>query len=133
MPKGIRVAKTGRDATRGGVKDLAFTSENQSLKISPQFRDKVSEVTVNGATTLTLIINHDLLYKPVFRLFVEAVAGSGIWYGDSNSLDTLDGSTALVWTVKDITPVSITILFVTQGPCTIRYKYWLFQDSLDDV
>lgn len=133
MVKGIRVAKTGRDAARGAAKDMAFTSENQSLKISPQFRDKVSEVTVNSATTLTLIINHDLLYKPVFRLFVEAVPGSGVWYGDSNSLDTLDGGSALVWSIKDVTTVSITILFVTQGPCTIRYKYWLFQDSLDDV
>lgn len=131
MVKGLRVARDGQDATRGVVRDLSFTSENQSLKINSDFKDIVRTLDIPSAATVTVNINHDLLYKPVFRLFVEAVPGSGVWYGDSNSLDNLDPAEALIWSIVDVNSIRVTVLFVTPGPCQIRYKYWLFQDSLD--
>jgi hypothetical protein len=131
MTKGIRVAAEGKDALTGATKDLAFTSENQSLKISADFKDIVRTLLIPSAANVTLTIRHDLLYKPVFRLFVEAVPGSGIWYSDSNTLDNFDPATALVWSIIDVNSVTVQVIFVTPGACTIKYKYWLFQDSLD--
>lgn len=131
MVKGIRVARDGRDAARGAVKDLAFTSEAQSLKINADFKDIVRTLDVASAATVILTIRHDLLYKPVFRLFVEAVPGSGAWFNDSNSLDNLDPAEALIWSIVDVNSINVSIIFITPGACTIRYKYWLFQDSLE--
>lgn len=131
---GLRVAKEGEDATRGDGSKLAFTSEAQSLKISDDFHDIIRTVTVNSATNVTLNINHSLQRKPVFRLFVEAIPGSGQWYNDSNSRDTLDsGTAALSWKIIDISRSRIQLFFVTQGACTFRFKYWIFDDSLEPL
>lgn len=130
---GLRVAKEGEDATRGDGKKLAFTSEAQSLKISDDFHDVIRTVTVNSASNVTLNINHSLLRRPVFRLFVEAVPGSGKWYNDSNSLDALDVSGALAWKIIDITRSKITLFFIVPQACTFRFKFWIFDDSLDPL
>lgn len=131
---GLRVAKEGEDATRGDGSKLAFTSEAQSLKISDDFHDTIRTVTVASAANVTVNITHTLQRKPVFRLFVEAVPGSGQWYNDSNSRDTLDsGTAALSWKIIDISRSRIQLFFTTQGACTFRFKYWIFDDSLEPL
>lgn len=131
MTRGIRVAKAGLDATRGAGKDLSFTSEAQSLKISDQFKDVVRTITVPTNVNALVTISHTLKYAPVFRLFVEAVPDSGKWYNDSNALDNLDdtGVTA-VWKVIDINEKNIQIFFAFPAAGTWRFKYWLFEDRL---
>lgn len=128
---GLRVAKEGEDATRGDGKKLAFTSEAQSLKISDDFHDVIRTVTVNSAVNATVNITHSLLRRPVFRLFVEAVPGSGQWYNDSNSIDTLDSAQAIAWKIIDINRTTIKLFFIIPQACTFRFKYWIFDDSLD--
>lgn len=131
---GLRVAKEGEDATRGDGSKLAFTSEAQSLKISDDFHDTIRTVTVNSVANVTVNINHSLLRKPVFRLFVEAVPGSGQWYNDSNSLDLSDNaSVTLAWKIIDITRSTITLFFAVPQACTFRFKYWIFDDSLEPL
>lgn len=130
MPSGIRVAKDGRSATRGQGRDMAFTSEAPSLKISEQFKDIIRSFSVSSAATATVNIKHNLGYAPVFRLFVEAVEGSGKWYGDANPADDLDPSNVVTYMVVDINESDIQLIFVIQAARTVRYKYWIFEDSL---
>lgn len=133
MTKGIRIAKEGRSAISGRAKDLSFTSEAQSLKISEQFRDIVRSFEVTGVAEVTLVIKHNLGYTPVFRLFVEAEENSGKWYPDSNPQDILDSANVVTWLVKDINEVNIQIIFILQGARKVRYKYWIFEDRLEEL
>lgn len=134
MTKGIRVAKAGADATRGAGKDLAFTSEAQSLKLSADFRDIIRNLKVDTNINILATITHTLKYAPVFRLFVEAVPGSGKWYNDSNALDNLDDiSQAAVWKVIDINENNILIFFALPAAGTYHFKYWLFEDRLREL
>lgn len=134
MVKGLRVAKKGKDASRGVGKDLAFTSEAQSLKINDEFKDIVRSFTVPsglGFIGATVDISHVLAYAPVFRLFVETPYGSNRWYNDSNSSDLNDDiNNVIQWKVIDINEARISIFFVVPDGGTVRYKYWLFEDGL---
>lgn len=127
MAKGIRV---GNDVSLLNP-DLTFTSEAQSFKLSDQFKDIVRSFDTQGAAIVILTITHNLGYRPVFRLFVEAVPGSGKWYNDSNTNDLLDPAVTVYWTVLDINETTVKIYFAPTGAPTVRYKYWLFEDSLE--
>ena len=132
MTKGLRVAKQGKDTSVD--KNLVFTSEAQSLKISDQFKDITRSFTVpagGGFVNALLTISHNLGYAPVFRLFVETPYGSNLWYGDSNSFDlNSDVLNFIAWKVVDINESLITLFFTVPDGGTVRYKYWLFEDSI---
>lgn len=84
-----------------------------------------------GSVGLTTSISHKLGYAPVLRLFVETPFGSGKWYNDSNSLDLIDDvNTGIAWKVIDINEGQIVLFFVVPDGGTVRFKYWLFEDSL---
>jgi hypothetical protein len=135
MTKGIRVAKDGRDASRGLGRDLAFTSEDQSLKIHDDQRDPVRSIIVAGApTNVTVTINHNFFYVPVVRFFGEAVLNSNKWFGDTNLLDLISDLEPLTvaWKIMDVNEKTIVFFVVLPANVSVfRFKYWIFEDSLD--
>lgn len=135
---GAKVTTPGHDISSTTPEDFAFNSKFGSVKIAQEPEDKVPmEVTVNGSTTLTLTIEHNLGFIPLAMIFAERTPSSGRYYfgavihGPEDVTDTVsvDGGAGFPYLDETDLVIKFTNPKVTSQ--MIKLYYFIFGDSAE--
>lgn len=133
---GIKVSLPGKSVYSTNPQDFVFHSKYGSVKIAQEPPNKgVLTATVNGNSTLTVTIAHNLGFIPLAMVFAERKPGTGRYYFGSTYIapeesndfvEILGGSSN---TYLDSTNLVIKFNNRSGSQQTVNYYYFIFGDA----
>lgn len=134
---GLKVSLPTKDISSSIPEDYVFSSKFGTVKIVQEPSGKVPiDVTVNGSTTLTLTIEHNLGFIPLCMIFAERKASTGRYYFGSvlPGMEDLSNSVKVVSGVVNTTYADINNLVIqfrndSVSQQTIKLYYFILGDS----
>lgn len=128
--KGIKVSKSGQNVLTAKSRDLSVNSASSLYKVFKQDKGVVKFLSTETSTTKRTRINHNLGYEPLFTVYAERAANSGIVRIADSSGQGLATDTAFARAGVTTTDLIIdfeSFAFGVEGD--YHFYYYIFYDS----